>query len=86
VRGAHKVRGSGLEDIGHEGLRIAVDEGEPAGLHLDHDAVAALEGVEDIVDREVHGRRLARGERQRLSYAAPRRCPTRARTNADRRR
>ena len=34
-----EVRLLRLEDAGHEGLRVAVVEREPAALHLDQDAV-----------------------------------------------
>ena len=40
------VGGLGEEDVGDEGLGVAVVEGEPCGLDLDHDAVA---GEEDVV-------------------------------------
>src|SRR6185437_9495490 len=33
-----------------EGLRVAVDQREPAALHLDHDPVALFEGVGDLVN------------------------------------
>src|SRR5438445_10631401 len=35
----------GFENVGHELLRIAVDDGKPCALHLHHDAVALLEDV-----------------------------------------
>src|SRR5258708_26124496 len=35
----------GPEDVRNKGLRIAVVEREPAGLHLHHDAVAGQENV-----------------------------------------
>src|SRR5689334_3293787 len=34
-----------LEDVGHERLRVAIDEREPAALHLDGDAVPAPEAI-----------------------------------------
>jgi hypothetical protein len=40
------VGGLGPEDVGDEGLGVAVVEGEPTGLDLHHDAVA---GEEDVV-------------------------------------
>src|SRR5512133_3660159 len=43
--GGAVVAGFGEEDVGHEGLGVAVIEGEPAGLHLHHDAVARQEHV-----------------------------------------
>ena len=33
------------EDVGDEALGVAVDDGEPGRLDLDHDAVAAAEDV-----------------------------------------
>src|SRR5439155_10773023 len=39
------VRAPSLEDIGHERLRVPVDEREPGALHLDHDAVSLEEAV-----------------------------------------
>src|SRR5262245_39342258 len=42
-----EVGGEGLGDL-HELLRIAVGEGEPRTLHLDHDAVTRAEGVGDV--------------------------------------
>ena len=53
----------GVGNIG-EGLRIAVGERKPRALHLDHDAMAAAEGVEEIGHGEVDFGLLAR--RQRL--------------------
>ena len=40
LSGFAKVGGLGPEDVGDEGLRIAVVEREPSGLDLYHDAVA----------------------------------------------
>ena len=52
------VAGFGPEDIGYEGLRIAVIEREPAGLDLHHDAVAGQEDVIRIWQRELVRQRL----------------------------
>ncbi len=43
--GGFIVRGLCGHDAGHEGLRVAVVEREPAALHLDHDAMAFEEDV-----------------------------------------
>src|SRR5262245_2937309 len=45
VRRRPKVLGRSLEDVGHERLRVAVDDGEPGALDLDHDPMAALKSV-----------------------------------------
>ena len=42
------VGGFGVEDIGDEGLRVAVVEWEERGLDLDHVAVSGLEDVIDV--------------------------------------
>ena len=47
------VRGFGLHDIGHEGLRIAIVEREPGALNFDHDGVAGFEDVVYIVKAEL---------------------------------
>jgi len=39
------VVGLGPENVGDEGLRIAIVKGEPAGLNLDHYFVARQENV-----------------------------------------
>ena len=44
--GLFVVLGLGPEGVGYEGLGVAVVEGEPAGLDLDHEAVA---GEDDVV-------------------------------------
>ena len=36
----------------HEGLRIAIDQGEPGALDLDHDRVAGPECVRDVLETE----------------------------------
>src|SRR6266571_4690792 len=43
--GGLEVRVLGLEDVGYVLLRIAVDQGEPCALHLDHDLVPLAEAV-----------------------------------------
>src|SRR5580658_5105409 len=35
----------GFKDVGHERLRIAINDGEPGALYLDHDAMALFEDV-----------------------------------------
>jgi len=47
-----EVRGFGVGNVG-EGLWIAIREREPRALHLDHDAMAAAECVEEVGHREV---------------------------------
>jgi hypothetical protein len=51
----------GFVDV-HEGLGVAIHEGEPGVLHLDHHAVAGLEGVGHVGDGEGHARDFARRE------------------------
>ena len=41
------------EDVGNVGLWIAIDKREPSALHLNHDAVATLKGVQYILDLEL---------------------------------
>src|SRR5665213_3468170 len=41
------VAGFRVEDVRHEGLRVAVVEREERRLHLHHDAVAGLAGIID---------------------------------------
>ena len=48
LHGLAVVVGLGPEDVRHEGLRVAVVEGEPAGLDLHHDAVAGQEDVAGV--------------------------------------
>ena len=45
-------------DAGGELLRVAVDDGEPGGLHLDHDAVTLKENVVAITERDGEERGL----------------------------
>ena len=61
VGGFLVVGGDGFVDV-HEHLGIAVHEGEPGALELHHDAVALLEGVEDVVHGPGHAGGLAGGE------------------------
>ena len=48
--GFEVVGGAGLEDGGDELLGVAVDEGEPGGLDLDHEAVAFEDDVVAIAE------------------------------------
>ena len=52
--GFDEVGGGGLGD-GGEGLGVEVGEGEPGALDLDHDAVAAEEGVAGVGHVVVEG-------------------------------
>ena len=58
LRGRAEIPGLGRRDV-DESLGIAVEERKPRTLHLDHDAVAAPEGVVDIGHREIHRLNLA---------------------------
>ena len=51
-RGGLVVGGPGIHDVGHESLGVAVVEREPGALNFDHDCVAGLENVIDVVQRE----------------------------------
>ena len=53
----------GFQDIGHEGLRIAIDQREPAALHLHGDAVPLLEDVRCGMEIDVVAQHLAGGDR-----------------------
>ena len=57
-----EVRLPGLEDVRHEGLRIAVVEREPGALHLDHDPVPLPEDVVPGEQVDRHLLHLPRGE------------------------
>ncbi len=46
-------------DVRHERLRIAIDEREPGALHLNHQPVAFLERVKDVLQLIVDRRGLA---------------------------
>ena len=58
LRGFFVVLGLGPENTGDEGLGITVVEREPAGLYLDHDAVAGKENVIGVGKREAVKERL----------------------------
>src|ERR1700679_132580 len=45
LSGGAKISLCRLVDVGHIGLWIAVDQREPAALHLNHDPMTRLEGV-----------------------------------------
>ena len=49
VRRRAEVARRGVEDVGHERLRVAVVHREPGALHLDHDPVTLPEGVALLV-------------------------------------
>ncbi len=50
--GGVEVAGLGFHDVGDEGLRVAVVEGEPGALDLDYDFVTFEEGVVGGVEAE----------------------------------
>src|SRR5690349_10343176 len=56
------VGGLGPENVGDEGLRIAVVEWKPARLNLHHNAVAGQEDVIRRGKREAIEQRLVRGK------------------------
>jgi hypothetical protein len=62
LRRLHEVLFPRLEDIRHEGLRVPVEEREPAALHLHHDPMPALEGVQHILQGKFDRRSLPRDE------------------------
>src|SRR5277367_4273823 len=62
LRGFAIVGGLGPENIGDEGLRIAVVEREPTGLDLYHDAVTRQEDVIGIGKIEAVKERLVGGD------------------------
>lgn len=43
-----------FKNIWHKLLRISIDEGKPAGLHLNHHPVASLESMQDIIHTEAN--------------------------------
>src|SRR5581483_3250364 len=57
LRRALEVRGLSCVDV-LKLLRIPINEGEPAALHADEDAISFLEGVIDVVHGEIYARRL----------------------------
>src|SRR5690349_21642705 len=57
-----EIAGFGVVDI-HELLRIAVGYGEPAALHLNHDAMAPAKRMADAGHHVLDFFHLARGER-----------------------
>src|SRR5580704_536443 len=52
----------GPEDVGHEGLRVAVVEREPARLDLHHDAMAGQEDVVGVGEIEAIEKRFVGGD------------------------
>src|SRR5664279_5925304 len=63
-----EIRLAGSRDI-HKGLRIAVHEGEPGALQLNHNTVATAESVENVRHNELNLADLARFEWFRLLEA-----------------
>src|SRR5262249_11039281 len=59
LRGLLKILLVRLVDVA-EGLRVAIDQREPRALNLDHDAMPASEGVEDVWHRPIDGCGFAR--------------------------
>ena len=69
------IRRLGVEDVGHEALRIAVIKREQARLHLHHDAVAGGKDMVHMRQAELVVQRLAGRQRRRgveaMHIAAP---------------
>jgi hypothetical protein len=66
--GFFKIAGIASRDI-DKGLRVQVHEGEPAALHLYHDAVSFFKSVGDLVEVEGDFRNLSGNERLGLFIA-----------------
>jgi hypothetical protein len=60
VRGRLKIRLVRLKDVGHVLLGVAVDERKPRALYLHHEPVAGTERVQQVLQRNGHGRDLTR--------------------------
>jgi len=52
LRGLAKIRSFRIEDVGHERLRFAINNGKPRALYLHHDPMAFQERV--IVGMQVN--------------------------------
>src|ERR1035437_2129341 len=67
--GGVEVGRSGGHDVGNEGLRVAVVEGEPSRLDLDYDFVAPEKGVVRGVEAEFVFFELVGGDGRRVIEA-----------------
>src|ERR1035437_3535605 len=65
-----EIRLAGGVDV-HKGLGIAVYQGEPGALHLNHDTVSAAESMQNVRHSELNLADLARFEWFRLLEAVP---------------
>src|SRR5665647_2188055 len=65
-----EIRLAGGGDI-HKGLGIAVHQGKPGALHLNHDAVAAAESMQNVRHGKLNLADLARLEGFRFLEAVP---------------
>ncbi len=61
-----KIRFFRLEDVFDVRLWVAIDQGKPAALDVDHEPVTFFEGVKDVLHRHVDRRDLVGNERFRL--------------------
>ena len=59
----HKIRFNRFEDVGDEFLWIAIDEGKPTTLNMNHHAMPWRESMEKIIQLQLYQRRLARLKR-----------------------
>src|SRR5436190_883610 len=70
LRGDDEIFLLGEEDVRHIFLRIAVDQWEPRTVDLHHDAMAFLEGMQDILQGQLDPRGLIGFEGLRLVRVA----------------
>src|SRR5256885_14830124 len=66
LRGSDEVVRRRVVDAWHEFLRVAIDQREPGGLDLDHQAMALEKYVIVAAERDREHRRLIRDERLRM--------------------
>ena len=62
--GRHIIGSARFVDTGYKLLRIAINDGKPCGLDLDHDAVALQKDVIVIAQRNIPFDRLVCAERR----------------------
>src|SRR5690349_19516288 len=71
LRGLHEVARRCPVDVGHVALRVSVEHGEPAALHLHHDSVSLPERVQHVLETKLYRRDFPRrhwlGRRERVS-------------------
>ncbi len=65
-----EIRLAGGVDV-HKGLGIAVHQGEPGALHLNHDTVSTAESMQNVRHSELNLADLARLEGFRFLEAVP---------------